>query len=262
MSLTPEPAPTPLPEELARERGALLHRALRDLPLSLLEAMLRGLRRHADALAPGGLYTDDGSGGCAVGMMLREIAEEPSADRRPTGRWARRFRFRSPTVREERPDLARANPRLWHLELMFDVTCNEMADRLGLVAPDVARSVGLWMAAETQAEISLRLIETAAQDQARRARFAPRSSTTGCSATRSAACASSVRGSPRGRPVAWSKAGSARAGPRRPPSMCPTAGPPRSDASASASRGPPPAARQQHRRSGLPRGPLGLTTCA
>jgi len=165
MSLTPEVAPTPLPDELARERGAILHRALRDLPSPLLEAMLRGLRRHADTLVPGGLYTDDGAGGCAVGMMLREIAGEPSPDRRRRGRHARRFRFQSPTIREERPDLARANPRLWHLELMFDVTCNEMGDWLGTAPHEVARSVGLWMASETQAEISLRRMEAATDAQ-------------------------------------------------------------------------------------------------
>ncbi len=164
MSVAREAAPSPLPAELARERGAILHRALRDLPLPLLEAMLRGLRRHADALAPGGLYTDDRSGGCAVGMMLREISQEPSQERRRRSRWARRFRFQSPTVREERPDLARANPRLWHLELVFDVTCNEMGHRLGLPAHEVARSVGLWMAAETQAEVSLRRMEVGAED--------------------------------------------------------------------------------------------------
>jgi len=45
-------APIPLPAELVRELGAILHRSLRDLPLTLLEAMLRGLRRHADGLAP------------------------------------------------------------------------------------------------------------------------------------------------------------------------------------------------------------------
>lgn len=164
MSVIAEGAPIPLPQELARERGAILHRALRDLPLPLLEAMLRGLRRHADALAPGGLYTDDGSGGCAVGMMLREIAGEPAVDGRRRGRWARWFRFQSPTIREECPDLSRANPRLWHLELMFDVTCNEMGGRLGVPAHEVARSVGLWMAAETQAEISVRRMEVTASN--------------------------------------------------------------------------------------------------
>ncbi|MBA2792968.1 MAG: hypothetical protein H0U32_03110 [Thermoleophilaceae bacterium] len=73
--------------------------------------------------------------------------------------WPRRLRFQSPTIREERPDLAKANPRLHHLELMFDVTCERMAGALGLSPCEAARSVGLWMAAETQAEINLRHVE-------------------------------------------------------------------------------------------------------
>ncbi len=141
----------------------LLHRALRELPVALLEPMLTGLRRHADALAAGSLYSDDG-GGCAVGMMLREISERPDASaeapRRPLARlWPRRLRFQSPTIREERPDLAKANPRLHHLELIFDVTCERMVGALGLSPCEAARSVGLWMAAETQAEINLRHVE-------------------------------------------------------------------------------------------------------
>lgn len=161
--------PTPLPQSLARERGLLLHRALRELPLPLLEPMLSGLRRNADALMPGSLYGEDG-GGCAVGMMLREISERPPAPgeaprRRSLGRlWPGRLRFQSPTIREARPELARANPRLAHLELIFDVTCGAMADGLGLTSCEAARSVGLWMAAETQAEINLRHVEISAED--------------------------------------------------------------------------------------------------
>lgn len=161
-------APTPLPPSLARERSALLHRALRELPVVLLEPMVAGLRRHADTLVAGSLYSDDG-GGCAVGMMLREISERPEpaaeAPRRALGRlWPARLRFQSPTVREARPDLAKANPRLAHLELFFDVTCEAMVDRLGLASCEAARSVGLWMAAETQAEINLRHVELAVED--------------------------------------------------------------------------------------------------
>jgi len=161
--------PTPLPQGLARERSVLLHRALRELPLALLEPMLAGLRRHADTLVSGSLHTADG-GGCAVGMMLREIAERPRAageasQPRSRGRFVpRRMRFHSPTVREARPDLARANPRLAHLELIFDVTCNEMVGQLGLDPCQAARSVGLWLAAETQAEINLRHVEILAED--------------------------------------------------------------------------------------------------
>lgn len=158
--------PIPLPQSLARERGVLLHRALRELPIALLEPMLTGLRRHADSLVAGSLHTDDG-GGCAVGMMLREIAERPSAPgvapRRSLARMLpRSLRFQSPTIREARPDLARANPRLAHLELIFDVTCTAMAAGLALSPREAARSVGLWMAAETQAEINLRHVEVAA----------------------------------------------------------------------------------------------------
>ncbi len=136
--------------------------------MALLEPMLVGLRRHADTLTAGSLYSD-GGGGCAVGMMLLEISERPAAagdaPRRSLGRLLpRRLRFQSPTIREERPDLARANPRLHHLELIFDVTCERMSEGLGLSAEEAARSVGLWMAAETQAEINLRHVEGSAED--------------------------------------------------------------------------------------------------
>lgn len=160
--------PTPLPQDLARERGLLLHRALRELPVRLLEPMLTGLRSHADALTAGSLYSDDG-GGCAVGMMLRELSERPAATGEKARRsrvrmWPRRLRFQSPTIREERPDLAKANPRLHHLELMFDVTCERMVEALGVSPCEAARSVGLWMAAETQAEINLRHVEISVDD--------------------------------------------------------------------------------------------------
>ena len=136
--------------------------------------MLRGLRRHADCLVAGSLYSDDG-GGCAVGMMLREIAESPPEGSAPERQsllsrlWPRGLRFQSPTVRESHPDLARANPRLAHLELIFDVTCTMLAEQRELCPREATRSVGLWMAAETQAEINLRHVtnESEADCQAR-----------------------------------------------------------------------------------------------
>src|SRR5205807_8804985 len=51
-------------------------RALQHLPDELLRAMVRGLRAHADDLAPGVLFRNTGSGGCAVGITLRELAPE------------------------------------------------------------------------------------------------------------------------------------------------------------------------------------------
>src|SRR3954447_5702887 len=134
--------PSPIPADLARERGQVLDKALRELPLELLQALLRGVRRHADALKPGAL--DRGRGGCAVGMMLHELRGTKPR---------RRLLWRSPTIHEDAPELARRYPRLAHLELIFDRTCEELAARRGVEPCDVARDVGLWMAAEVQGEI-------------------------------------------------------------------------------------------------------------
>lgn len=139
---------SPLPAQLARERGAVLHRALRTLPLELLEPLLRGLRRHADALVPGHLATGDG--GCAVGMMLREL--EPP----------RRSRYREASIYDSRPDLAAAYPRLHHVEIVFDVTCKRLREAGAMDPGEVPRAVGLWMAAETQSEINMRHLEDGA----------------------------------------------------------------------------------------------------
>jgi hypothetical protein len=140
---------SPLPPELARERGAVLHRALRTLPLELLEPLLVGLRHHADALVPGHLATGDG--GCAVGMMLREL--EPP----------RRSRYRQASIYESRPELAAAYPRLHHIEIVFDVTCRRLREETAMDTDDIPRAVGLWMAAETQSEINMRHLEAGAE---------------------------------------------------------------------------------------------------
>ena len=136
---------SPLPPELARERGAVLHRALRTLPLALLDPLLRGLRRHADALVPGHLATGDG--GCAVGMMLREL--DPP----------RRSRYRQTSIYDSRPELAAAYPRLHHIEIVFDVTCRRLREESVMDPDEIPRAVGLWMAAETQSEINMRHLE-------------------------------------------------------------------------------------------------------
>ena len=130
----------------------MLHRALRTLPVALLEPLLRGLRRHADALVPGHLVTGDG--GCAVGMMLREL--EPP----------RRSRYRQASIHESRPELAAAYPRLHHIEIVFDVTCRRLREEAVMDTDDVPRAVGLWMAAETQSEINMRHLEDEAEGAA------------------------------------------------------------------------------------------------
>lgn len=151
-----------MPADIARERGKILHQALRELPVDLLAPLLRGVRRHADQLVPGSLYS--GQGACAVGMMLDELRG---------GRPRRRFfRRPKPTIRQEAPGIARANPRMAHVEYVFDSTCKRLGHRLGLQPRDVAPTVGLWMAAEIQAEINLRHMEQSAAAPSRTARAA------------------------------------------------------------------------------------------
>lgn len=158
---------SPLPPEFARERGAVLHRALRTLPVALLEPLLRGLRRHADSLVPGHLVTGDG--GCAVGMMLRELAQDPSwqqaeAPPPPRRRWTPMWR--QPSIYESWPQLAASYPRLHHVEIVFDVTCKRLRAQATMAQAEVPRAVGLWMAAETQSEINMRHLEQTAESAA------------------------------------------------------------------------------------------------
>jgi hypothetical protein len=154
------PAPL-LPADLARERGVVLHRALRHLPTGLLEPLLFALRRNADRLVPNRLYEQGGDGGCAIGMMLRELqAGEGQAV--AAGRLRRWLPKRS--VVDQHPELARAHPRLAHIEIVFDNSCAALSSRLpALTERDAARRVGLWMAAEVQAEVNLRHLELRAE---------------------------------------------------------------------------------------------------
>lgn len=138
----------PMPADIARERGEILHGALRELPFELLAPLLRGVRRHADSLVPGSLYTADGA--CAVGLMLDELR---GGRRRP------RFRKPKPTIRQEAPEIVRAYPRMAHVEYVFDSTCKRLGNRLRVPPGDVAPTVGLWMASEVHAEINLRHME-------------------------------------------------------------------------------------------------------
>ena len=150
---------TVVPIEVGKDRAAVLHRALRNLPVELLEPLLDGLRRYADSLAPGNV--DDGhGGGCAIGMMLREISDDPRlADLcDPPPRRVPRFK-RGPSVYHRWPALAKAQPRLLHIETLFDSTCAGLRAEGDVPEDQVPRAVGLWMAAETEAEINLRHLE-------------------------------------------------------------------------------------------------------
>jgi hypothetical protein len=80
-------------------------------------------------------------------MMLHELRGT-----RP----GRRLRWRSPTIHEDAPEVARTYPRLAHIEFIFDHTCDALAGQRAVAPCEVARDVGLWMAAEVEAEINFR----------------------------------------------------------------------------------------------------------
>ncbi len=108
--------PASVPHAVAADRRTVLQRALRGLPVDVLEPLLRGLRSHADRLVPGRIESS-GDGACAIGMMLREMGAE--LEPAHSGR-ARRRRQREISIWDIKPSLARAHPRLHHVELVFD----------------------------------------------------------------------------------------------------------------------------------------------
>jgi len=71
----------------------------------------------------------------------------------------RRWHRKRPSVYHRWPELARRYPRLLHLESFFDATREQLTRRGELPAAEVPTAVGLWMAAETEAEINLRHLE-------------------------------------------------------------------------------------------------------
>lgn len=122
-------------------------RALQHLPDELLRAMVRGLRAHADDLAAGVLFRNRSSGGCAVGITLRELAPEAF-----DFGWLR-FWLRQRWRRGVERDVARRFPRLKHLQWHFDEAVTELKEA-GYQQP--AKAIGLWLAASAEAELSSR----------------------------------------------------------------------------------------------------------
>ena len=123
-------------------------RALQHLPDELLRAMVRGLRTHADDLAPGVLFRGNSSGGCAVGITLRELA--PDAFNFGWLQFWLRQRWRRGVER----DVARRYPRLNHLQRHFDQAVAELKEAGCDAQP--AKAVGLWLAASAEAELGTR----------------------------------------------------------------------------------------------------------
>ncbi|MGI8632989.1 MAG: hypothetical protein ACR2NA_10655 [Solirubrobacterales bacterium] len=139
--------------EVAQERGPVLHRTMRAFSDELLDALVVALRRHSDRLAPGRL--EGRTGRCAVGALLTELDPETVGVAAPPRR-----RRRGPSIRHAWPAMARAYPRLWHLEMVFDKACAGLV-RGGHQSCErtAASRVGLWFAAEARAELVVRGLE-------------------------------------------------------------------------------------------------------
>ncbi len=138
---TLSPAPTGVSGALATAAGRCLQR----LPRELLRAMARGLRANADELAPGALFRNRDTGGCAVGVALRELA--PDAFRFGRVEFWLWHRWRRGVER----DVARRFPQLQQLQRLFDEAVSEVGQAGRDEQP--AKTVGLWLAAGAEAEL-------------------------------------------------------------------------------------------------------------
>jgi hypothetical protein len=138
----------PAPPGVRPALASAVARALGHLPDELLRAMAGGLRAHADELAPGVLFRGHRSGGCAVGVTLRELAPESFEFGRLRFWLWQRWR------RGVERDVARRFPRLKHLQWYFDEAVAELSAS-GCEA-QAARIVGEWLADSASAELSAR----------------------------------------------------------------------------------------------------------
>jgi hypothetical protein len=141
-----------LPEELVAERGPVLRRALRGLPDEALAALVRGVERSGDRLAAGRLFRGS-RGGCAVGVMLRELEPDVYAVSGPRfwllHSWRRRVRWYA--------GLAKQNPRFQHLEWTFDRAAKALwSGGSGLSQRKAASAIGRWFREEAAAELEWR----------------------------------------------------------------------------------------------------------
>jgi hypothetical protein len=131
------------------ERRQMLRRTLRGLSGRQLEALATGLERHAEGLVAGRLFRSSSGGGCAVGVMLRELEAVP---RRGTAAFWLRDRWRRsvtsyPAIRRE--------PRLRHLEWGFDAAV-QLLRAAGADRGDAAAAVGRWVGELARQELAWR----------------------------------------------------------------------------------------------------------
>ena len=139
-----------LPAEFRAERGPVLRRTLRGLPDDWLSALVRGIDRAGPRLAKGRLFRGP-HGGCAVGVMLRELEPDRYAARGPRfwllHAWRRRVRWYR--------GLARRHPRLQHLEWTFDRASDAARER-GLSRDAAVAAAAAWFRQEAAAELDWR----------------------------------------------------------------------------------------------------------
>ncbi|HEX2234029.1 MAG TPA: hypothetical protein VHG69_11785 [Thermoleophilaceae bacterium] len=141
-------------DPLLVERRQVLRRTLRGLSGSQLEALGTGLERHGHELVAGRLFKSAGGGGCAVGVMLRELDAVPKSSAPRfwlRDRW-RRSATSYPAIRRE--------PRLRHLEWGFDAVVERLR-MAGAKRDEAVSAAGRW------------LLQLARQELAWRAQTAP-----------------------------------------------------------------------------------------
>jgi hypothetical protein len=147
---------TLLRDPVLAERRDVLRRTLRGLPEEMVAALARGLEANAGHLVAGRLFTQRGGGGCAVGVMLREL--------RPDRFSPHRLRPWSPTAWKRTSaalggELGR-NPRLRHLEWSFDRAVGRVVQLSPSLSPTAAADlVGRWFTSEARAELLRRRID-------------------------------------------------------------------------------------------------------
>jgi hypothetical protein len=139
------PAPPP---GVSAGLAAATERCIHRLSDHLLRAMVTGLRESADDLTTGALFSGRDSGGCAVGVTLREL--NPDAFRFGRIEFWLWHRWR----RGVELDVARRFPQLQQLQRVFDDAVNEMEQAGHDEQP--AKAVGLWLAAGAEGQLRVR----------------------------------------------------------------------------------------------------------
>jgi hypothetical protein len=140
-----------VPTWLKANRQPGLERVLAGLPDHLLSALVRGLERYGDDLAPGTLFSSPNSC-CAVGAMIREL--HPEEFRGGKLRFLLRHRWRRGA---DSYGGALASSHVGHLEALFDRLVREtMGHYPGVGEAAAARAVGAWIHRLAERELAWR----------------------------------------------------------------------------------------------------------